>query len=234
VIDPEAITEAKRALGRQLAALREAVGINHHQLAKQIHFGRSTVANAETGYSTCSRRFWEECDTALDAHGVLIRAYEELQALNRQQHRDVAQLMDAKRAATYRQAQHEPARVQVEVVDGEHRQPAEPELAGMADTDLVEFAVVLDRRGISAGTLTAAELTCERLDQHFARSGPDEVFWQVRMLMRGVLGQLRRPQSLSHQRRLVTLAGRLAGLPVPGAVSTSTSTARRSGGTSWP
>ena len=44
MIDPEAITEAKRALGRQLAACREAAGFNQHQLAPLIHFGRSTIA----------------------------------------------------------------------------------------------------------------------------------------------------------------------------------------------
>jgi hypothetical protein len=80
------------------------------------------------------------------------------------------------------------------------------------DTDLVELAHVLDQRGISGGALTAAELTCERLDQQFARLGPDEVLSQVCLLMGAVLGQLRGPQSLGHQRRLVTLAGRLAGL----------------------
>jgi hypothetical protein len=80
------------------------------------------------------------------------------------------------------------------------------------DTDLVELAHVLDQRGIGGGALTAAELTCERLDQQFARLGPDEVLSQVCLLMGAVLGQLRGPQSLGHQRRLVTLAGRLAGL----------------------
>src|SRR5262249_37239560 len=196
------------------------VGINQHQLAKQIHFGRSTVANAETGYSTCSRRFWEECDAVLDAQGVLIRAYGELQALIRQQHSDVAQLMDAERAAMYRHVQRELAGVQVEVVDGEQSQPAGPGPDGLADADLVELAFVLEQRGISAGALTAAELTCERLDQHFARLGPDEVLWQGRMLMPVVLAQPRRPQSLSHQRRLVARAGRLPALRALGCCDT--------------
>ncbi len=212
MIDPEAITEAKRALGRQLAALRDAVGINQHQLAKQIHFGRSTIANAETGYSTCSRRFWQQCDTALDAHGALLRAYEELQTLTRQQHRDVAELIEVEREATYRQIRGEWAAVQFEVVENAQRDAVDQAPEVMADTDLVEFALALDRRSISAGALTAAELACERLDRHFARLGPDEVLWQVRVLMRAVLAQLRRPQSLGHQRRLVTLAGRLAGI----------------------
>jgi DNA-binding XRE family transcriptional regulator len=83
---------------------------------------------------------------------------------------------------------------------------------GMADTDLVEFALMLDRRGISGGALTAAELACEQLDQQFARLGPDDVLWKLRLLMSAILAQLREPQSLGHQPRLMTLAGRLAGL----------------------
>jgi len=58
MIDPEAIAEARRALGRQLAAYREAAGLIQEQLVPLIHYGRSTIASAETGYSTCSRTFW--------------------------------------------------------------------------------------------------------------------------------------------------------------------------------
>ena len=92
MIDPEATTEAKRALGRQLAASRDVAGFNQHQLAKEIHFGRSTIANAETGYSTCSRTFWERCDQALQADGALLRGYDDLQALVGTQRAQVAEL----------------------------------------------------------------------------------------------------------------------------------------------
>src|SRR5947207_2937130 len=103
MIDPEAITEAKRALGRQLAACREAAGYNQHQLAPLIHYGRSTIANAETGYSTCSRTFWERCDRALGADAALLRGYDDLQALIRAQRAQVAELTEAQRVATFRQ-----------------------------------------------------------------------------------------------------------------------------------
>jgi hypothetical protein len=92
MIDPEAITEAKRALGRQLAACRDAAGLNQHQLAPLIHFGRSTIANAETGHSICSRTFWERCDQALHADGALLCGYDDLQALIGTQRAQVAEL----------------------------------------------------------------------------------------------------------------------------------------------
>ena len=105
MIDPEAIAEAKLALGRQLAACREAAGYNQHQLAPLIHFGRSTIANAETGYSTCSRTFWERCDQALHADGGLLRGYDHLQALISTQRAQVVELTEAKRVTKFRELQ---------------------------------------------------------------------------------------------------------------------------------
>jgi tetratricopeptide (TPR) repeat protein len=103
--DPEAISEAKRALGRQLAACRDAAGLNQHQLAPRIHFGRSTIANAETGHSICSRTFWERCDQALHAAGALLRGYDDLQALIGTQRAQIAELAETKRVAKFRELQ---------------------------------------------------------------------------------------------------------------------------------
>jgi len=44
MIDPETVTEAKRALGRQLAAYRDAAGLKQSQLAPLVLYGRSTIA----------------------------------------------------------------------------------------------------------------------------------------------------------------------------------------------
>ncbi len=105
MVDPEAIAEARKALGRQLAAYREAAALIQEQLSSLIHYGRSTIANAETGYSTCSRTFWERCDKALNANGDLLRGYEEFKALTRQQQAQIAERMKAERSAKYHQLQ---------------------------------------------------------------------------------------------------------------------------------
>jgi len=103
MIDPEAITEAKRSLGRQLAACRDAAGLKQQELAPKIHYGRSTIANVEVGRQTCSRTFWERCDQALGADGALLRAYEELKGLVREQQADVARRMEEERVAKFGQ-----------------------------------------------------------------------------------------------------------------------------------
>src|SRR5947207_15301710 len=102
MVDLDAIIEVKRALGRQLAAYREAAGLNQHQLARRVSYGRSTVANVETGRQSCSRAFWERCDAELDTDGALIRGYQELNALTRARRADIAHLMDAERIAKLR------------------------------------------------------------------------------------------------------------------------------------
>lgn len=101
----EAVAEARKSLGRQLAAHREAAGLIQEQLARMILYGRSTVANAEAGYSNCSRTFWERCDRALDAGGAISRGYAEFKALKRRYQTQVARRLEADRSARYRQIQ---------------------------------------------------------------------------------------------------------------------------------
>lgn len=103
MVDAEMVAEAKRALGRQLAANRDAAGLKQQELSLKIHYGRSTIANVEVGRQTCSRTFWERCDQALDADGVLLRAFEELKALIRERQADVARRTERARIAQFRQ-----------------------------------------------------------------------------------------------------------------------------------
>src|SRR6266498_1533743 len=68
MITPEAIAEARRQLGRQLAALRKAAGYSsQHDLAPLTFYGRSTIANVETGRQHAGRAFWQRCDEVLAA-----------------------------------------------------------------------------------------------------------------------------------------------------------------------
>jgi hypothetical protein len=94
MISPEVIADARKTLGRQLAAHREAAGLIQERLAVLINYGRSTVASAETGYSISSRSFWERCDSVLDADGALLRGYDKFKALQRQQRTERSDLQE--------------------------------------------------------------------------------------------------------------------------------------------
>src|SRR6266542_2579340 len=79
VREPEEVTEARRDLGARLARLRHAKGISQHRFAPLTHYGRSTVANVETGRQKASRDFWQRCDELLSTGGVLVRAFDDLE-----------------------------------------------------------------------------------------------------------------------------------------------------------
>jgi hypothetical protein len=89
-MDPPEITEARRALGVQLATLREAAGYTQWQFAPLVLHSRSTVANVETGHQPGTRDFWASADRAVNANGALLQGYEQLQALIRRRREDTA------------------------------------------------------------------------------------------------------------------------------------------------
>jgi hypothetical protein len=82
---------ARHALGRQLAALRKAAGYSQHEFAPLTLYGRSTLANVETGRQNVPREFWQRCDAALGAGGALVAGFEAIQALRRRAHRRAAE-----------------------------------------------------------------------------------------------------------------------------------------------
>src|SRR5215475_3236828 len=90
---------ARQALGRLLAGYRKAAGLNQYQLAPLTHYGRSTIANVETGRQNVPRDFWERTDRAVNAGGRLLAASERLDMLVRQQREETARLADAELAA---------------------------------------------------------------------------------------------------------------------------------------
>ena len=98
MIDPSEIMAARQALGRLLAEYRKAAGLNQYQLAPHTCYGRSTIANVETGRQNVPRDFWERCDRAVNAGGRLLAASERLDALVRQQREETARLAEAEQS----------------------------------------------------------------------------------------------------------------------------------------
>lgn len=93
LVDRDAIVEARRALGRQLAALRKAAGYSQHEFAPLTLYTRSTIANVEVGRQQAPRIFWHRCDDLLSAGGTLSSGYDQLQALIRRNHEEVARAL---------------------------------------------------------------------------------------------------------------------------------------------
>ena len=90
---------ARRALGRQLAALRDAAGLTQHDLAPLVGYGRSTVGTVEIGKQRVPRRFWLRCDEIFATGGVLTEEYDRIEALERDAARATARGLEDGRSA---------------------------------------------------------------------------------------------------------------------------------------
>jgi DNA-binding XRE family transcriptional regulator len=96
LVDRQAIADARRRLGHQLAELRKAAGYSQHAFAPLTHYTRSTIANVEVGRQHAPRSFWQLCDDVLSANGTLTGGYDDLQALIRQHHEALARALREK------------------------------------------------------------------------------------------------------------------------------------------
>jgi DNA-binding transcriptional regulator YiaG len=100
-VTPEQVAEARRVLGRSLAEWRGTAGLTQVELARQVSYSRSTVANVETGRDCNARQFWQSADSAVGADGALLAAFDEVDALVQALHAQAVQARDLRRAARY-------------------------------------------------------------------------------------------------------------------------------------
>ncbi|MEV0453644.1 helix-turn-helix transcriptional regulator [Catellatospora methionotrophica] len=70
--------DARLALGNRLARLRQAAGYTQESFAPRTFYGRSSIANIETGRQIAPREFWIRCDEVLGTGGVLTQAHDRL------------------------------------------------------------------------------------------------------------------------------------------------------------
>lgn len=70
--EPPELVALKRALGRQLAALRKAAEIGQQQVTRKAGYSRSSVAHAEAGRQLPTRDPWKTADELVKAEGALL------------------------------------------------------------------------------------------------------------------------------------------------------------------
>ncbi len=90
MVDQSQINEARRTLGRRLAAFRQAADCGQEEFAALVHYSRSSLANVEIGRQKVTQAFWGQCDALLKTGGVLAAAFGEIQALERRRHQEAA------------------------------------------------------------------------------------------------------------------------------------------------
>ena len=107
--DAETVVQMRRALGRQLAAMRNRAGLSQWELAPLTGYSRSTLSDAELGRHRLRREFWLRCDGLLNADGRLVASYDRIEtaaAIVRQRTRSTAQQARDQHASARLQAVH--------------------------------------------------------------------------------------------------------------------------------
>jgi DNA-binding XRE family transcriptional regulator len=202
VREPEEIAAARRALGRQLAALRCAAGYNQTDFAPLTGYGRSTVANVEVGRQNAGRDFWERCDTALATGGKFATEFDAVQAAVRRHHNDVARAAQAERAARvdqWRSRQYAAPRTPAVVDDGEDDEQAALELARrVAASD------------VGDETLSRLEAVVDDLAVDYSVTPPQELLERTRLHLSYVARLIDARKTLDEHRRLLVVGGWLS------------------------
>jgi transcriptional regulator with XRE-family HTH domain len=106
--EPPELTALKRALGHQLASLREAAELGQQQVARKTGYSRSSVTHAEAGRQLLTRDFWTTADELLKADGALLASYERVQAV-KQEHEQRSREAELAEAYAAAQALRRPA-----------------------------------------------------------------------------------------------------------------------------
>ncbi|MEU8007215.1 helix-turn-helix transcriptional regulator [Catellatospora sp. NPDC049111] len=76
--------QARAILGSQLAAFRNAAGYTQTSFAHMTFYGRSSIANIETGRQSAPRHFWTLCDEILRTGNLLANEHDRLAAAYRE------------------------------------------------------------------------------------------------------------------------------------------------------
>jgi hypothetical protein len=93
----QSLLQMRRALGRQLAAMRNRAGLSQWDLAPLTGYSRSTLSDAELGRHRLRREFWLRCDGLLQGEGRLVASYDRIEsagAVLRQRSGHTAQARD--------------------------------------------------------------------------------------------------------------------------------------------
>lgn len=222
-MDPQQLSDVKRALGRRLAGWRTTRGLTQDDVARGVHSTRSTVANVESGRQVVDRVFWAQCESLLQAGGELITGYDEYRSL---EIRHQEEKTEAARQARWGAVLNHPMIAEASSpaqAQGRHKPFALPEGPSRAAADLSAAMGEVDglrrslNEALTLGPINGAGLDeWERILTHHGRATRDR---STGALLRDIAGDLtelkeligRRP-SASALRRLTGMAAQMSGL----------------------
>lgn len=183
----QAVNEAWRALGRQLAAMRRASGHNQHQLAGLVHYTRSSIANIEVGRQHPPREFWVLCDAVLATGDTLTAAWDQIEAMEQARRRVADRLLLPSDAAI---------------------------VAVSSDTDdelaALEFIQRVEASDLGEETLDRLERIVDELATKYSVTPPAELLGRTRRYLTYVLKLVDVHKTLDEHRRLLIVGAWLS------------------------
>ena len=210
---PPELVEQQRALGRHLAALREAAGLYQTDIAHAVPCHRTTVTHAEAGSQLPDSDFWETADRVVEANGALLARYDALiQAREAHKTDQVA----ARRARARAQLSELPSPSRLAIPAA--LTPNEPQLAvwqgassdGGDEHDALELARRVAATDVSTETLSRLEDIVDQLAIKYPATPPQELLEPVRRHVSYVMQLLDARKTLDEHRRLLVVGGWLS------------------------
>jgi transcriptional regulator with XRE-family HTH domain len=214
VRESEAIEQARRALGAQLAACRRAAGYSQAEFAPLTRYSRSTVANVETGRQRVPADFWAHADAALHAGGVLMQASSQLEATARREREQHAATRRVALEASLTAARPAPPTAGSPATGTGAPDPALA-LSGEEapdDLELIDLARRSEKSDLGAGTVEALWVAVDRLCRRYPTVPAPVLRADAARYLRYVLRLLDGRITLAQHRDLLVQAGWLAAL----------------------
>ncbi len=209
---PPELAEQQRALGRHLAALREAAGLYQTDIARAVPCHRTTVTHAEAGSQLPDTDFWETADRVVTANGALIAQYDALIQARETHKAD-------QRAARRARANTELAKLAAsnECTDlsvtsnGLQLAPWQgTSLFSEDEHEALELARRVAASDVSAETLSRLETMVDELAIKYPKTPPHELLGSVRRHIAYVMRLLDARKTLAEHRRLLIVGGWLS------------------------
>ncbi|MFI6031383.1 helix-turn-helix domain-containing protein [Amycolatopsis magusensis] len=193
-----AIADLRVELGEQLGVFRKVAELTQLDLAVATHRHRTNISHLENGRAQADEDFWRTADERCQAGGVLIAAYQKLEAakLSSEQQRQSAELARYQdKAASY-------------------SVPSMPAWGGPEaltdETAALELIRRVNASDVGDETLTRLEAVVDDLAIAYSVTPPAELLVRVRQYLTYVMGLMDARKTLAEHRRLLVIGGWLS------------------------
>ncbi|MCA1675903.1 MAG: helix-turn-helix domain-containing protein, partial [Actinobacteria bacterium] len=184
VQEPDELVEMRRVLGEQLAAFRQAAGLNQGELGRATFCDRTSVAHIEKARSRGDERFWKLADERCGAEGVLLAGFRAWETARQDHEVRVRETLLAQ------------ARAKLEVMQASTAPGLSPDADRSGRRDVVDGAAGSRIPVTGCAGLSACLRFAGSLREEVAAEGDDEVVGRLVKILCGLVDEVNRRKLL--------------------------------------